>query len=280
LPARLFTLTYGDGAVHDRGLYLAYSALARRRSHDLCVHVYTTAPEAYAPVAQEAVVTPIAEEELRRWRGPHDFKHRTKPCLVRELARRYPGDKILFLDADTFLLQAPEAVLARIGPARTVMHAREHHLLDRSDAHMRNFSRRLGRVTFRGAPVDVDHWMWNSGAVGLAPTDFDVIDEWLAFIDEVWPQYPRWIVEQYGLALPLQLRGEISACDDVVTHYWFQSVDYTATIQHELELLRPQPLPEALDHIRRLPVHVPYQVPPKVRMPLWRKWRRSLLGDR
>ncbi len=199
--------------------------------------------------------------------------------MLLEMARRCPADRLLFLDADTFWVRAPHRMLPRIAPGRSVMHAREEHLGDRSDRHMRNLRRRLGRLTFRGAPVDVDRWMWNSGAIGLDPSMFGVLEDWVAFIDEVIPHYRRPIVEQYSLGLLLQQRGEVVACDDYLFHYWYQKDEYMAAVRRELEVLRTLPREEALTRVRQDPVHVTFHERARRRVPLAKRLRRSLLGE-
>ncbi|HET6436993.1 MAG TPA: hypothetical protein VFG59_02940 [Anaeromyxobacter sp.] len=280
MPAHLFTLAYGSDTVRAEALYLAWSALCWRAGPELVIHICTDAPAAYASVLDRVELRHLSPEELRSWQGPHGFRFRLKPMLVQDMARRHPSEKLLFLDADTYLLGAPEDVLARIGPGRAVMHAREDHLLIPGDRHMRNFSRRLSKLSFRGAPVDVNRWMWNSGAVGLDPSSFPLVDGWIAFVDEVWPRYRRWIVEQYGLAMLLQQAGELSACDDRIFHYWYQKDEYAAAIAREVELLRARPLAEILARVRERPVRVPFRERPPRRLPFWRKWRRSLFGER
>lgn len=279
LRAHLFTQAYGAERFRAQALYLAWSALAWSEGVDLTVHVYTDGPSLFAPIADRIEAREMGPEEIRSWRGPHDFTHRLKPLLVQDMTRRFPLDTLLYLDADTYPVKPLAGLLARIGPGRSVMHAREEHLGDRDDPHMRNFSRRLRALSFRGEPIDLDRWMWNAGAIGLHPGTFPVVGDWIAFIDEVWPRYRRGLVEQYGIAMLLQRAGDVVACQDHVVHYWFQKDDFTAAILRELEILRGLPPRDALARLRTSPVRVPYREPPQAWTPPWRKWRRSLLGE-
>lgn len=278
---RLVTQAYGQDVFRAQGLYLAWSTLAWRNGDRdrLEVHVYTDEPRFFEPLASAIELRTLTPGDLAAWKGPRDFIYRTKPLMLQEMAARFPGDPILFLDADTFWRRPPSAVLSRIAPGRAVMHAREEHLGDRDDPHMRNLRRHLGRIAFRGAPVDVDRWMWNSGAIGLHPADFAVLEDWLAFIDEVIPRYRRPIVEQYGLGMLLQQRGELQACDDAVFHYWYQKEEYTAAVRREVELLRTLPPQDALARVRDEPVHVTFRERVKRRVPLMKRVKRSLFGE-
>jgi hypothetical protein len=278
----LVTQAYGDDVYRAQALYCAWSSAAwvggERGLTD--VHVYTDEPSSFGPLEGRIELRVLTPSEISSWWGPHEFRFRTKPMMLLEMARRFPSDPVLFLDADTFWLRSPSGVLERIGPRRAVMHAREEHLGDRSDRHMRNLNRHLRRTSFRGAPVDVDRWMWNSGAIGLAPEAFGVIEDWIAFVDEVVPRYRRAIMEQYGLGMLLQQRGEVSACDDRVFHYWYQKEDYTAAVQRELEVLRALPLPDALERVREAPVHVTFRERPQRGSRFLKRIERSLFGER
>lgn len=278
--AHLFTQAYGTDVFRSQALYLAWSALAWGEGTDLAVHVYTDAPALYAPIADRIEVRAMSREDIRRWRGPQDFTHRLKALLVQDMVRRFPSDTLLYLDADTYLVKPPAGVLARIGPGRSVMHAREKRLDTPGDYHMQNFSRRLRRLSFRGAPIDVERWMWNAGAIGIDPATFPAVDDWVAFIDEVWPRYRRGLIEQYGIAMFLQRAGEVSPCEDEVVHYWYQKEQYTSAVLRELEGLRALPPADALARLRENVIRIPFQARPKTWTPFWRKWRRSLLGER
>lgn len=277
---RVVTQAYGSEAICAQALYLAWSTLAWRGDSDVAFQVYTDRPDLFAPLAGAIEVRAMSAAEIRVWRGKHDFNHRLKALLVQDVTRRFPSEKLLYLDADTYFAASLARVFARIGPGRSVMHAREDHVGQHDGYHMRNFSRHLRRLSFRGGPIDVDRWMWNAGAIGIDPSSFGVVDDWVAFIDEVWPRYRRGLVEQYGIAMLLQQAGEVTACDDEVVHDWFQKPEYTAAVSREAEVLRARPLEEALAHLRQHPLRVPRVEKPKRRTPFWRTWRRSLLGER
>ncbi|HYG69075.1 MAG TPA: hypothetical protein VD838_15505, partial [Anaeromyxobacteraceae bacterium] len=162
------------------------------------------------------------------------------------------------------------AVFARIAPGAAVMHEREYHVPTRQTAQLRKFRAHLGRLAFRGRPVELDADMWNAGAIGLDPAQFGLVDDWLEFIDAIYPRYRRPLVEQYGISLLLQRAAALSPCDAEVRHYWAQKDEYVAAIRRELELLRTRPFEAAAAHLRAHPV----TLPPPVR----RKHRTTLLG--
>jgi hypothetical protein len=277
--ARLVTLAHTAEAAKAQALYLAWSTLAWRGDLDLPVLLYTDDPAYFAPLAGAVELRVLSRQEIVAWRGPHDFTHRVKAAMLGEVIRRHPAEPFLYLDGDTYWKGPPGPVLQRIGPGRAVMHAREDHVGSHPGYHMRHFSGRLRRLRFRGGPIDLDRWMWNAGAIGVHPADFQAVADWLEFIDEVYPRYPRGLVEQYSIGMFLQQRGALAACDDLVAHYWPQKADFTAAILAELGRLRALPPGDALARLREHPLDVPFRAPVLRGTPLFRRLRRSLLGE-
>jgi hypothetical protein len=127
---------------------------------------------------------------------------------------------------------------------------------------MHRFRRRLRKATFRGAPVALDLDMWNSGAVGLHPALFPLVDDWLAYLDEVFPQVKRWVLEQYALVSVLAARGvAIREAGDVLVHYWFDKEAYSAAVDAALERTARASLDEALAYVRENPIARPRRAP-------------------
>jgi hypothetical protein len=251
------TQAYGREDIRAQALYAAWSALAWADGLDLRVHVYTDDAAFFAPLGPAVDVRVLGPEEIRAWRGPHDFVHRLKPVMVRDLVRRIPGEKLLYVDADVSFTRPAREVFDRIGPARAVLHVREYDIATHPTKQLRRFRRRMRRVTFRGRPVALDHAMWNAGAVGLDPSHLPLLDEWIAMVDEIYPQWPYWIHEQYAICQLLQRAGSVAPADDVVLHYWDRKDAAVAAIARELPVLREGPLAAAHAHLRAHPLALP-----------------------
>ncbi len=253
----LVTQAYGRDDARTQALYAAWSALAFGDGLPLDVHVYSDDAAFFAPLGERAKVRVLSPDEIRAWRGPHDFVHRLKAEMIREMVRRFPDGKILYVDADVAFLAPAASVFGRIGPGRAVLHVREFDVLTHPTPQLRRFRRRMRKVTFRGRPVDLAHGMWNAGVVGLDAAHFPLVDEWLAMVDEVYPQWPYWIHEQWAISQLLERAGTVSPADDVILHYWAQKDVALAAIGRELEVLRTRPLGEALAHLRAHPLRLP-----------------------
>jgi hypothetical protein len=266
---RIVIQSYGLDEVRVQALYAAWSALAYADGEPLSVHVYTDDPAFFAPLGGALELRALSRDDIRSWRGPLDFTHRLKAMMIREMTRRHPADRLLYLDADMFFVAPVRPVFERITPAGSVMHEREYNVGTRESSQIRRFRKHMGRLSFRARPVDLGGDMWNAGAVGIHPSNFHVVDAWLEFIDTLYPSYRRGLVEQYGVSLLLQRSTKVSPCTDEVVHYWAQKDDYVAAIRAELELLRELPPADALAHLRASRIALP--PPPR------RRHQRSVL---
>lgn len=264
----LVTQAYGKEEILTEALYAVWSALAWRGELPLDVHVYTDDAAAFAPLAGKIDVRALSPEEIRDWRGPHDFIHRLKAAMIRDLVRRFPGEKLVYVDADVYFTGQLAGLFERVGPGRAVMHVREYPVATHGSSQMRKFRAHMEPLRFRGRPIDLSHHMWNAGVVGMDPAQAVILDEWLEFIDAIYPHYKRGLVEQYGICHLLQREAEVVPADDLVLHYWFQKDDHVAAIRRELEVLRGLPLDASLAHLRANVIRLP------------RRRQRSSLLDR
>jgi hypothetical protein len=266
-------LASGPADVKVQARYAAESALAWRGDAPLALHVYTDDARPFSPLAREGVeVVEVGPETERGWRGPEDLVFRMKPCIARDLARRFPADPVGLVDADTFFVAPVAELAARVAPGRAVMHLREYHVGTEPTDQMRKFRRAMAKLSFRGRPVDLDAFMWNSGVLLVHPAEFPLLDEWLAFVDAIYPQYRKAFVEQYGIGLLLQKRAEVVPCDDLVFHYWFQKEEHLAAIERALAVLDGLPAADRAAHVRANRISLP--PPPE------KKHRRPSLLDR
>mgnify|MGYP001468009527 CR=1 FL=1 len=252
---RLLYVAHTSEAVREQALFSAISALAHRGDAPVAIHVYTDAPEAFARLEGRAELRRVGPDDLAAWRGRLAFNHRAKPAAMLDLAARHPGDKLLFADADTAFVGPVGALFDRIRPGAAVLHEREYHVATSDLAVMHRFRRKLRRATFHGAPVEIGWEMWNSGAVGVDPADANLLAEWLAFVDEVYPKTRKWLVEQYGISAVLQRRGAVlSEAIDVLVHYWFDKDGWVPAVRGALEETRGLPLDETLAWVRARPI--------------------------
>lgn len=272
----LVYLASGRAEFATQAHYSAWTALAWKGTLPLSIHVYADRPERFVGLDPAVEPIPLDAARARDWRGPWDFPYRMKARVIEDAAGRFPGDPILFVDADTFWIGEVAKAFARIDARSAVMHRREYHVATHDTPQMRSFRRRMGRARFRGEPIDLQVWMWNSGAIGLHPAHVPLLADWIAFMDEVHPSNRKPLVEQFSIGGLLQRRGDsLSPCDDVLFHYWDDKDRHMSRIPRALERLSSLPRAEALAWLRERPVHV--EGPPRTRkLSFLRRWTNSV----
>jgi hypothetical protein len=246
----LIYLACGHRDVRVQALYAAYSALAWKGALDLHVHVYSDAPAVFQPLAGLIHVHELSHEKVCAWRGPGDYAFRIKIAALAEATCEHSEEDVLFADSDTFFWADLTPVLARIGPGNAVLHRREYAVRSHPTGQLQRFRRRMGKFHFRGSTIDLNADMWNSGAIGLHPSQFHLLHTILAFIDAISPHYKKQLVEQYAVAYFLQKNAQVHACDDVLFHYWAQKAEYQQKIEPRLERWRSIAVEEALAELR------------------------------
>jgi hypothetical protein len=273
---RLVLLAVGREDILLQARYAAASALAWSEGAPIAVHVYTDRPEAFAPLGSRVETELVSPERLRGWRGRWDFLYRIKPALLQDALRAAPG-RVLFVDADTYWKGPVADAFARFGDGgAAVMHLREYHVGSSDTGQMRRFRRRLARSRFRGGPVEADRWMWNSGAVGLVPAHLPLVEQWMDFVDQVFPTNPKPIVEQFGLSLVLQRAGVgIRAIDDLLVHYHDDKERHLALLPGRLAAIEGLPAAEAARRVREDSPRVEGR-PPRARRGFVERLRFSL----
>jgi hypothetical protein len=256
-PVHLLYLAIGSSDLQVQASYAAYSALAYQGALNLSVHVYSDAPAAFEPLEHAITVHPVSERQVSEWKGPGDYPYRMKIAALAEMTKDYADSPVLFVDSDTFFFGSAEKVLARVGNGRAVLHRNEYPVLTHPTGQLEKFRRRMGKFRFRGSPVDLDADMWNSGAIGLHPSQFHLLNTILAFIDTISPKYKKQLVEQYAVSYFLQKNAAIQACDDCVVHYWNQKPEYQAAIEPRLAKWKKLPLATVLEELRSNPIVLP-----------------------
>ena len=173
-----------------------------------------------------------------------------KVAALAELSKDFSESPILFVDSDTFFFDPVGKVLARIDKGHAVLHRLEYPVLTCPTGQLQRFRHRMGNFSFRGSSVDLSADMWNSGVIGLHPSQVHLLNTVLAFIDAISPTYNKQLVEQYAVSYFLQKNAEIRAAEDCVFHYWQQKQEYQEAIEPKLREWARRPLEEASAELR------------------------------
>jgi len=248
--AQLLYLACGSRSLQIQALYAAYSAVAYKSGVNLAIHVFSDSPASFRVLENQICVHAVTPAQVKSWRGPGKYAYRMKIAALSELSSRFSESPILFVDSDTFFIDELGKVLSRIDSRHAVLHRKEYPVLTCPTGQLQRFRRRMGKFRFRGSFVDLNADMWNSGVIGLHPSQFHLLNTVLAFIDAISPKYNKQLVEQYAVSYFLQKNVEVRAADDCVFHYWQQKEEYQSAIEPKLQAWTERPLGEALAELR------------------------------
>jgi hypothetical protein len=186
----LLYLSYGAGIHEQETVFSLLSAWhhVSPQNGDLRFLLYTDRPQIFAGLP--VLVEPLSAEQLTEWDGPCRASDRRKIQALQHALGKYSGATVL-LDGDTWLRKSPKILFDRIGPGRAVMHLREGRLTEIGTPIPTEMAAVLRRERFTdsaGRPLDVppDSAMWNSGVIGIDPSDAAKLGEALNLMDQLW----------------------------------------------------------------------------------------------
>ncbi len=167
----------------------------------------------------------LSKENIKRFRGPHDFVFRIKPHVIQACFAKYKSN-LLYLDTDTFFLRNPRKLLESIKPGRTIMNVEEYDFVDGGVEHLHWFYQRQAlkhhTYTVQGLPttIPLSTKMWNAGVIGISYADTGLIDEIISLNDKIYENTQIFIVEQFATSYVLQTYSELHSSEDYIEHYW------------------------------------------------------------
>ncbi|WP_420459397.1 hypothetical protein [Neolewinella sp.] len=218
-------LTFGqDPRVHQQAVFSALTLLqsgAGSQVQPNCV-VYTDAPAFYTLLGDRVDLQVTGPDQLQEWRGPHDFFWRIKIKALEALQQQYPGQSLLYLDADTFCFGQLGDMTDTLASGTHLMHAREGRLDALPTSTEKKMYRQCRGKTFAGRTITGSDTMYNAGVVGLAAERAaEAIALALALCDALCAAgVTRRLVEQFALSLALAVSGELAAANGTIGHYW------------------------------------------------------------
>jgi hypothetical protein len=225
--------SYGNEQGHFQTLYSILTALAFS-SQNTEIHLYTDNPTAFKLVQEEIEFHVLDANIIQQWRGIHDFTHRLKIMMLLDIHSKFPESAVLYLDGDTFFTQNYTELLDTLTEKTVLMHVREYPVATHTTGQMKRFRKNMQKLIFENQAIDLNVFMWNAGVIGFMPVHVPVLQKVVQFVDEIYPQYPKHIIEQFAVSYFFQKEYQIQACDIYITHYWDKKPEYTKSIQEFL----------------------------------------------
>jgi len=235
-------LSYGNQVEYHRAVYTILSLLAWYKEPTLKTRILvcTDNPGIFKQFLSDFEIhyVQLTDIRLMEMLGGADYIHRRKICILQEVFRLFPEDDILYVDSDTFFVADPAALLDHICSESNIMHIREYRLEHAPKIYREIMSDRLPNAEeFPKAFLKfIDHheisvanrklsfkpaqFVWNAGVIGIDNQMLPMLDDILAFNDQIFPQTKWFISEQLSFALILQSFRTLQPACATINHYY------------------------------------------------------------
>jgi hypothetical protein len=217
----LLYITFGNNlAIHTQAAFSIYSFLCNKKEIN-SINIITDAPQYYLHLKDDVKVTPVTEDQLNDWKGPHQFFWRIKIKAIEQICEQYKHQPVIYLDTDTFLFNEITELQKELS-ATAFMHEEENVLSKGRSKTEKMMWQKVASKTFSGITINENHTMWNAGVVAVPNTkEGKDIATALAICDEMCAAgvTPR-LIEQFALSVALDHYYTLKPASPFIAHYW------------------------------------------------------------
>lgn len=217
------------------------------------IYVVTETPKLYENLPQVKTIS-VSQEDIKIWRGKHDFFWRVKIKVLQQIAQMSPDKAMMYLDGDTYLHGSLAEMKELLGRNCGLMHKDEGCPSEMKEKSLSMWQTVNGK-TYAGVTIGTQHHMWNAGVVAIpAALVVKVTDMALAICDGMLDDGSEPVtVEQYALSIALfECADQLMAADKWIGHYWHYKYHWSSYIAKFYVRVYKQnfPLEKQLDIIR------------------------------
>jgi hypothetical protein len=216
---------YGSIDVLHECIYSILSFYKTNPDSDIRIIIYTDSkPYLQSYLGQTISYQEIDHDKIHLWKGNIGFVHRVKIKMLQDFMMHYKGN-ILYVDTDTIFCSDVSDIYQNISDGKLYMYQNEGIIGDEDNTIMRKVNRffkshaimeslHLSSETIRNA------CMYNAGVLGFNHNQEHILSKSLVFTDEIYPKFPKHIVEQLGFSLYMQMTGPVYETREEIFHYW------------------------------------------------------------
>lgn len=228
----LVTQSFGKESEYRRVVLAILSYYAYSTNTTARTVLFTDNPQWFHPYFEDLPVDYVllTPEKVKKMRGEIDFLHRMKIALIEEAFQLYQTD-ILYFDSDTFFIADPMPYMLQLSPRKSFMHLWEYQfeyireMPLPAGATFQAFVQLIEKKTFQlsDSELSVHTKMssWNAGVMMLHQSHSELIPDVYRLTDDFFPETKNHASEQYAFSILLQTNTDLSACDEVIYHYWY-----------------------------------------------------------
>lgn len=221
----------GNSSVILMQVGFSIRTLLAQATEEDTIYVVTDIPKMFDGLPRVKTVC-VSQEDIREWRGRHDFFWRVKIMVLRKIAQMSPGKPIVYLDGDTVLFGRLEELRELLAAGCGLMHRDEGCPSDMKEKSLRMWQTVGGR-TYGGITIGQEHHMWNAGVVAIpAIVAGEMLDLALTICDGMLDDKAEPVViEQYSLSVAMKERTErMLEARSWIGHYWHNKLYWSAYI--------------------------------------------------
>lgn len=232
--ANLVIQSFGKETELRRAVLTILSFYSYSSQTNNSVFLFTDRPEWFIEYLKDIDVKYIllTPDKVKRMRGTIDFLHRMKIELIAEAFELTNGD-LLYADSDTFFTADPSAFMQKVSPGKSFMHVKEYEFEELrsmalpAGAPFQAFLSLIEKNVFKTSDNDnfkisTSNSSWNAGVIMFHNSHKSFLTDVFALTDQFYPSTRNHASEQYAFSIVLQSRTDLSACDEVVYHYWYR----------------------------------------------------------
>lgn len=186
------------------------------------IHIYTDHPEFFQNFDHLNInYIVLNKEKITLWKGENNFNHRLKIKVLKDFCERFPNEKYLFLDSDTYVASPLNYLFDNIKHNQFVLDHNEGLLTQKKRTHIKSLYEFLVNNEGLGIKLEPELHMWNSGVIGLDYSNHEILDKILETTDLLTRHINSHILEQFAFAYHFQIRGKVKNASDLIHHYWY-----------------------------------------------------------
>lgn len=247
--------------------------------------ILTDQPQMYRLQTDKLQVELLSQETISEWRGEHDFFWRIKIKGIEYVTQKWKNADLLYLDADTFLIQDLSTMASLLKNGKSFMHVNEGKLSEIKAKTTRLMWTQTKGNVFGGLTIHNNTAMWNAGAIGIPSAQSELlISSALKICDDMCQaKVTRRLIEQFAFSVSLQHHSEVQAANQFIGHYWGNKKEWLTLINHFFAqaLIEQWTLAKQLEKMKELDFFkIPINITYSSNREKWMKLVQTIFPDR
>lgn len=227
-------LAFGERADLYLQIYFSILSIYRHHGTEITYLVITDNPDRFTFAKNIAVTYRISTEDIKKWKGKHQFFWRVKMKSIEKAIELYPDNHTIYLDSDTVAYYPMTKLLENLDKGLRVMHKAEKVLSKMRDSASLNIHKNLQGFSYNNIRFTNDTEMCNAGVVGLPVSQGkSIIKKSIDLCDEMCnTEVDKVYLEQLSFSMTLAQDNKLRFANSEIIHYWGNKSKWNETISN------------------------------------------------